>query len=229
VNKSVEKKVGFEFSVKNKTVLIFSLIAIVVISYLIYSSVTAPVFQRTDDRVQNVEHDPIQSPDTLITIAPIQLGNARFFLTPKAKYTIRGMLVSKRKYMRGFMARISPYDYALIWGNVPEMLPKLKFSQTYRYCLFNYKLSAPVDLDYVQTHMSNNHIIPSTKNIHKALKKAAKKDLVKIEGYLVDVIASVKHKGTSSWNTSLKRDDTWGGACEIIYVTKLQIDDKIYE
>lgn len=214
---------------KNAIVPVLAIIAVAIFSYFIYSALTEPVFLRSDSKLLNIDHDPVQSPDTLLSIAPIQLGNARFLLTAKAKYTINGMLVSKRRYRRGFMSRLSPYDYALIWGDVPKMLPRLKFSQTYRFCFFNYKISAPVDVQYVQRHMSNNHLIPSTDNIRKALKKARKKDLVRLEGYLVDVVANSQRKGTSNWKTSLVREDAWGGACEIIYITRLQIADKIYE
>lgn len=214
---------------QNKIILIIGLAVLLLVSYLIHSAVTDPVYLRADSSLSNAENQPWQSVDSLITIAPIQLGNTRFFLTPRAKYSVTGMLVSKRRYRRGFMSRLSPFDYALIWGKVPEMLSQLKFSQTFRFCFFSLRPGASVDMNYIQNHISNNHLIPSTDNIRRALKKASKKDLVKIDGYLVDVIASSKNKGTSHWKTSLKREDTWGGACEIIYITKLQLADKIYE
>ncbi|MFO7660345.1 MAG: hypothetical protein R6V77_05480 [Candidatus Cloacimonadaceae bacterium] len=214
---------------QNKFLLIIGLAVLLLVGYLIHSAVTEPVFLRSDRSLANADNEPWQSADSLITIAPIQLGNTRFFLTPRAKYSVTGMLVSKRRYRRGFMSRLSPFDYALIWGKVPEMLPQLKFSQTFRFCFFNLRPGAAVDMNYIQNHISNNHLIPSTDNIRRALKKVRKKEFVRIDGYLVDVIASSKNKGTSHWKTSLKREDTWGGACEIIYITKLQIEDRIFE
>ncbi len=212
----------------NKVLVISGISAVLFIGYLIYNSVTEPVFRQSDTSI-DIADDPAQKTLKDVTLAPMQLGSSRFFFDVKASYTLKGMLVSKRRYSRGFMSRLSPYDYAIIWGKTIDMLPHLRFTQTYRYCLYNYKLSTPVDPKYVQSHMSNNHMIPSTQNIRKALKYAKKGDLVEIEGYLVYVTATSKNKGTSNWNSSLIREDDGNGACEVIYITKLRIKDKIYE
>lgn len=212
----------------NKVVVIFGILASIFISYLIYNSITAPDFRQSDAAPIEIANDPVQISLKDVTLPPLQLGSSRFFFDVKASYIIKGMLVSKRKYSRGFMSKLSPYDYAIIWGKTIDMLPHLKFIQTYRYCLYNYKLSAPIDPKYVQSHMSNNHMIPSNKNIRKALKYAGKGDLIEIEGYLVYVTGTTKNKGAGNWNSSLKREDDGNGACEIIYITKLRINDRIY-
>lgn len=214
---------------KNTLIVIIGLAAVLVAVYLVISAESEPVYVRTAKGLSSTDNEPWQSTDSLITIAPVEWGKAKFFLTPKAKYSITGKLVSKRRYRRGLMSRLSPMDYALIWGKVPDQLSQLKFSQTYRFCFFNLRPGAVVDMNYIQNHVSNNHLIPSTENIRRALSKAGKHEIVRIDGYLVDVIANNGSKGTSHWKTSLKREDAWGGACEIIYITKLQIADRIYE
>lgn len=127
------------------------------------------------------------------------------------------------------MSWLSPYDYAIIWGKAPEYLPYLKFDQIVRFCLFEYKNGAPIDIEYLSAHMSNNHLIPSTLNLRRAFSTAKKKDLVSIDGFLVYVSSTDKQNRSSTWNSSLSRDDKGNGACEIIYVTRLRINDKVYE
>jgi len=200
-----------------------------IIGFLIHKSNTEHVSMKSSADSIAILNEPLQQPIENVIIPPVQIGKNRYYFDVRASYKISGLLVSKKRYLRDYMSKLSPYDYAIIWGKTPEFLPYLKFAQTYRYALYNYKLSAQVDNKYVQAHMSNNHLIPSNINIRRAFSKADKKDLVEVDGYLVNVIAQSKRKGISNWNTSLRRDDTGGGACEIIYVTKLRINDRIFE
>ena len=172
---------------------------------------------------------PIQADSVRVTLPELQLGKDTIGLNAKAAYTIDAQLVSKKRYHHGYMHQLAPYDFALTWGDLPQYLDQLKFSQTSRFCLYNLKKNATVNPQYVQKHMSNNHLIPATKNIAKALRKARKGDLIRIEGHLVDVEASRNGAVVSSWNTSVSREDTGNGACEIIYVTRIRIGDMIYE
>ena len=157
------------------------------------------------------------------------IPNVKFFFTPQAKYKLSGLLVSTHRYVKGFWSKLSPWDYAVCWGNVPEMFPYVKFHQVSRFCLFRSNGNVPIDVSYILRHMSNNHMIPSNKNIRRALKHGRKGQKVEIEGYLVYVAANVKKHGSLNWNSSITRDDDGNGACEIIYVTKLRLDDKVYE
>jgi hypothetical protein len=211
-----------------RLLLIFGIAAICIIAFLAYSNITEPTVVNSDDSAFDISGDPIQFPDST-QLPAVSYNGSQFEFTVKAKYDINGMLVSKHRYPRGLMRNLSPYDYALVWGKVPEQLEHLKFSQAYRYCLFSFKGIAPVDKQYIQNHMSNNHMIPSTPNLRKALKTARKGDLVGIEGYLVNVKATQGNRVLSRWKTSTVREDTGDGACEIIYVTRLRIKDKIYE
>ena len=55
-----------------------------------------------------------------------------------------------------------------------------------------------------------------------------------IEGIIFRSIGVVNIKGTYKgqpvvWNTSLSRTDTGTASCELVYVSKVRIDTKIYE
>lgn len=197
---------------------------------MLFRNINAPVGTETDtNQPIDISLEPFQeaNPDTLIP--KLEIGSSSFFIYPKARYRINGMLVSKKRYLKGFMSRLSPWDYALIWGTAPNYLPYLEFDQMVRYCLFSLKSTSQVDVQTISRQMGNNHLIPATKNLRKALGKAKKRDLICIEGFLVNVRGQDRCKRSSTWNTSLVRTDSGGGACEIIYVTRLRIGNVVYE
>jgi hypothetical protein len=49
-----------------------------------------------------------------------------------------------------------------------------------------------------------------------------------MEGYLVNINGMVGN-GTVRWNSSLTRNDTGDGACEVFYVKRAVLDGKVYE
>lgn len=213
----------------DRIIIFCSIMAVCIVGIVAYRWSMAPIASlATPEEEIQVRNEPIQNEVKGIYLPVMGFGKKRVFLDAKASYSLSGVLVSKRKYHSGFMSDLSPYDYAVVWGDVPDMLKYLKFDQVVRFCLYEYKEGAPIDPNYVSTHMSNNHMIPSNKNIRRALGKARKGSEVKIDGYLVYVEAASMGGGTSKWLSSLNRFDTGNGACEIIYVTQLQIDNRIY-
>ncbi len=177
----------------------------------------------------DIARDPLQEDSIQEALPVLKFGKYKLIMSSKAKYTIDGKLVSKKRYSHGVMNRLAPYDFALAWGDLPQYLDQIKFKQTSRFCLFFLKKDATVAVKYVEEHMSNNHLIPASKNIKKAMRKARKRDSIRIEGHLVNVQVSSNGRVISSWNSSVSREDTGNGACELIYVTRLRIDDIVYE
>ena len=87
------------------------------------------------------------------------------------------------------------------------------------------------DLNYVSSHVSHTHIIPANANVMGALLKVKKNDIVKIDGYLVDIYNG---KGNTLGKSSLSRTDTDAtsrgyGACEEMYAKQVQIGNKVYK
>jgi hypothetical protein len=66
---------------------------------------------------------------------------------------------------------------------------------------------------------ANMHLIPATKAIEKKLKNLRPGNVVALKGYLVDV----QGEGGFSWKSSLTREDTGNGACELIWVEEVEI------
>ena len=207
-------------------VLILILFAVIVAGYYFLNKPT-PI-EEDFSSIDTIQV-PVQS--SLWSNEPVMISkkNLQLTLTPQATYKIGAIVLSKKKYSSDWSSQISPYDLALGWGGVSrqENLDYIKFKQVLRWYRYHYDTQCPISQDYISKHSSNHHIIPANSNIAKAVKSIRKKDIVELEGNLVNVKG--KYKGKSVyWNTSTTRDDTGNGSCEILYVTKIKIGHYIY-
>jgi len=172
--------------------------------------------------------------------------NRIFELRPQAEYSITGLLVAKntnfflRDVLRSDFDEICIMDFGLVWGEIAtkeyvqdnlkfKSVKTLGFSRQLQFRAKNYD-SLPHKWNYVRTHLSHTHLIPANRNVTKALMKVKKYDIVKLDGYLVDIY---KENGDLIARTSLSRADTdstsrGSGACEDMYVTQVQLKGKIY-
>ncbi|MCX7981713.1 MAG: hypothetical protein N2572_02235 [Syntrophales bacterium] len=177
--------------------------------------------------------DPQQEPYTTQENILLKIKNGSITITPVATYRIAGQVVSKRKYTHGWGAEVAPFDLAIVWGMLtyPHVQKYLVFKHdSTRMAYFRIKGSnPPVETDYAASHGSNNHIIPANTNIFNAVDRHVKVQArIILEGYLVNVEGHSAEQHIS-WKTSLSRTDTGRGACEIIYVTRLQVGNRVYE
>lgn len=173
----------------------------------------------------------------------------RYALNLQAKYSISGLVVAKnnnfwfRDIMRNRFDDIALLDLGIVWGDLAKdknlLYKNVKFksiktlgqarSLEYRTKVTLDKL--PWSFDYVKTHLSHTHMIPANANVMSALLKIKKNDIVKIDGYLVDIYTD---KSEIIAKTSLSRSDTnptsrGYGACEDLYVKQVQIGKDIYK
>jgi len=63
-------------------------------------------------------------------------------------------------------------------------------------------------------------MVPANSLVEKKLKKIRRGDIVNAQGFLIDV----DHESGFLWRTSMSRDDTGNGSCEIFYVEQLEIE-----
>jgi hypothetical protein len=160
----------------------------------------------------------------------VQWKKAELRLTPMAAYKIAGLVVGTETYSYGWNAKISPVDLALAWGKLadPAFRKYVSYSVSNRWVSFKPNKGCPFDAAYVTSHGSNNHLIPSTRNIWYALKTIGEKQKVVLEGFLVNISGTYEGK-TVWWNSSLSRTDSGDGSCELLYVTRVRIENKVYE
>ena len=100
---------------------------------------------------------------------------------------------------------------------------------------WSWRSDIPYSEEYIISHLSHTHIIPANRNIMAAMLKFRDYQDFKLEGELVDMTAKdTRENKIYMYKTSLSRTDTdrtsrGFGACETMYVTKVQIGNKVYE
>ena len=148
----------------------------------------------------------------------------------KATYRIRAIVLSRRNYGGGWNAILSPCDLALAWGNLTKdnLYKKIKWSQNNRWYFWRYGDDFSYDNGFINRYSSNNHIIPATPNLTKTVKFLRRNDIVELTGYLVDIDAK-KGNDTYWWNSSTSLTDAGDGSCEVLYLVKLKVGNKIYQ
>jgi hypothetical protein len=147
-----------------------------------------------------------------------------FTIRALAEFKIKARVLSTNYFWSGTEKKISPVDFALGWGPMSDqaVLDYITISQRSRW----YKWKAdfyPIPRDQISLNSANMHIVPANADIEDLLSEVYKGSIVEIEGYLVEITAEKGWK----WKSSLRRDDTGGGACEIVWVDKITIADEI--
>jgi hypothetical protein len=125
-------------------------------------------------------------------------------------------VLSRERYYLGTLADIAPLDIAVGWGPMSDsaVLAELDISQSGRFYFWHYDHQPPVPREIIETHSANWHLVPASARVWKTLKDVRVGSVVTLEGQLVD-IETTDH---GRMKTSLRRDDTGAGACEIVYV-----------
>jgi hypothetical protein len=178
----------------------------------------------------DLTRDPVQT--LCRSESPIvkEIKDGAFTLTPVAEYNISGVVVSKKRYREGWEGEISPIDLAIVWGKLaePGHGRDITFWQSQRWYFFKYGAGSRLDQSTIATHSANQHMIPATLNVRKALLSIRKNDQVVLKGFLVNLKGTYKKKAVF-WNTSLSRNDTGQNSCELFYVSRVRTDTKVYE
>lgn len=175
--------------------------------------------------------NPVQKTTTPFT-TNIELNGAVATLTSDTSYSISAKVESSKRYSDAISAAV-PYDLLLAWGKMAEadIDGKLGWDQSDRQGMVSGSLGgsgADVSSEYVINHVSNNHLVPATDNIRKAMATIEAGDDVRIDGRLVDVRMKTDDSRVMTVSTSKKRSDQGDGACEIIYVEELSINGLSY-
>lgn len=143
-------------------------------------------------------------------------------IRPRAELEIDGVVAGAERYRLDRFAQLSPVDVVMTWGNLPEIEDRVSYTQTGRFYLWTAERT--VNRRRVETQSANMHLIPATRNLARALGGLDRGDEVRLRGLLVDA------DGDDGWRvrTSLTRNDTGAGGCEVIWVEELQVGTRVY-
>ena len=177
----------------------------------------------------SIDEDPIQ-----IDVAAHEtraINGVTATIRYQAYYDISATVTSVHDYY-GFdlYATYVPRDVCLAWGSLKDSLtnPDISYRQHTRQCFISWQNNAietPDDafrgafrtkVSHLQ--MSNNHLVPSTREIRDQIFGLKSGDRVRIIGYLINIYS--QYEGNLISSTS--RTDSGNGACEIIYVKRIE-------
>jgi hypothetical protein len=145
-----------------------------------------------------------------------------YTLTPLASFELEAKVLSKENYWLGRPSDLSPTDLALGWGSMAtaEMLDKVSITQRNRWFYWWVARDFTPELGReISNHASNMHIIPASPVVKESLDSIEKGQIVYLKGYLIEANA----KDGWKWRSSLSREDTGDGACELFWVEDLKI------
>ena len=175
-----------------------------------------------------IEHPPgvlvTEMPRQFNLAAPEPFAVERFTLTPRAKYGIRARVLSRENYFMGDEADLSPVDLALGWRAMSDqaVLDRIAIRQSGRWYYTRYEHPAPISDAEIIGSSANVHFIPANDRIRDKLDDIRVGDVIEAHGYLVDVDRDDGFR----WRTSLTRQDTGGGSCELFYAEQLYIEPR---
>jgi len=178
------------------------------------------------------QREIVHPPGILVPEAPQQSelpGTAPFEwqgyrLSPRAGFALRARVLSRKTYHWGDAAGLSPVDLALGWGAMSDqaVLDRLEVGQGARWYFTRYERPAPLpDRDIIR-QSGNMHIIPANELVRRRLGDIRRGDVVRAQGYLVDADDDSGFR----WRTSMSRDDSGEGSCELFYVEQITIEPR---
>lgn len=223
--------------------IIFFAIAICVASIMFSNRYKPdPSLYRNYDLSKDIIPEPVQEPVEKESFKIRKYGS-NIEITKLASYDITGKVEALKDFSGNFLSNfftfqtydmtnyISPRDVTLTWGELAldENSDSIRASQNIfngqRVVAYAYtsELKKKYGEKFIETHLSNNHIITLNNDLKRILMKIKVTDIVRIKGYLVDV------KGSNGWEwgpSSLTRTDHGLHSCEIIYAEDIVIMKK---
>ena len=168
-------------------------------------------------------------------------------IIPVAHYELSGLIVANNHdflFVSDFFDSAALYDLGAAWGKLGKKNIYRKYFKCYssknevsgsRVLWTEWHGAIPFTKEYASSHWSHSHIVPANNNVMAALLKLKRWQDVKIEGELVDMEYRYPNGIVQNSYTSMSRNDGgWSGdrgngSCEVVYVTKVQIGNFIYE
>ena len=222
-----EKREWFYFWKKISNIITYFIICIIII----WICKNINVSNNVSNNVEYVSLNYIQNPRQVRTSGNINkvINDWNVEINYVAEYKVTGRVVDVQDYYgNDLQNKLSPKDVGLTWG---ELAKEKNHSKLTWSSLGNRFLSwRSSDSEWIKEVggvneitkcYSNNHLIPSDDKNKKLINKINHGDIIRIEGYLVNIYSKKSDGSYFYWNTSTSRSDSGDGACEVIYVTNV--------
>lgn len=134
------------------------------------------------------------------------------------KFNFEAHVLRAEHYSHDREADLAPVDLALGWGPManPSVVDKISITQSNRFYYWRVN-EFPIPRRDIEIHSANMHMVPANADVERVLKSVRAGQHVTFSGYLIEVRAPDGWR----WKSSLSREDTGAGACELVWVERI--------
>ena len=170
-----------------------------------------------------------RGPGVLAAAVPIQtalqgavpaLKKAGYEIQPLARFELEARVLGVEHYYFDRGADLSPVDLALGWGRMSDtaVVDRIEIGQGGRYYYWSTP-EYPVPREEIETSSANMHMVPGNEGVAHQLKAVRPGQIVRLSGFLIEA------RGADGWRwrSSLVRNDTGNGACELVWVNRMEL------
>ena len=143
-----------------------------------------------------------------------------FQLQPQARYRLEARVLAVERYRADAGAALAPVDFAVGWGPMSDSatLKHFRVTQGSRFYTL-YPDEDAIDIATALRSSANMHLIPANRSVRDTLGRARPGSIATLSGLLVNV----SRDDGFTWHTSLSREDSGAGACELMYVESVTL------
>ena len=164
---------------------------------------------------------PVQ---TALGGAPRPWRKGDYTIKPLARFSVTARVLSRADYRFDAGAKLVPVDLALGWGRMSdsEVLKDIDISQSGRFYFWHVDTyeKLPIPEREIIESSANMHLIPADEGIARVLERVRVGAVVTLRGRLVEA----RRDDGWRWRSSLSREDSGGGACELLLVEAASVD-----
>ncbi|MET0226955.1 MAG: hypothetical protein ABW187_10975 [Dokdonella sp.] len=170
----------------------------------------------------------VQPPGVLAVDAPLQSAPASqaairigpFELLPLADFSLEARVLSRADYQLGTESELSSTDLALGWGRMSDsaVISQLDISQSGRFYSYRWRGEPPIPAADIVVSSANMHLIPADAAVAEAIARVRVGEVIALRGELVEA----RRPDGWRWRSSLRRDDSGAGACELVLVDSIE-------
>lgn len=173
----------------------------------------------------------MRAPGVLVTAAPRQEATdaaspfalGQFTLKPLARFSFEARVLLVSRYRWDTESALAPYDLGIGWQRMSDtaVIEQLGLTQSSRFMFWRWRDVPPIPEAEITRSAANIHVIPANSVIERQLAQLRPGQIVNARGLLVE---ATRGDGWH-WRSSLSREDSGNGACELMYLESIALQD----
>jgi hypothetical protein len=163
-------------------------------------------------------HQSIAGAAEITTSASAPWNAYGYQITPLEKFDFEARVLRTEHYSMDRESQLSPVDVALGWGPMATtaVADRVEITQSNRFYYWHVK-EFPIPRREIEINSANMHMVPANAEVERTLRSLRSGQRVTFSGYLIEARANDGWR----WKSSLTREDTGAGACELVWVDKM--------